>query len=156
MTTITKPVLAIEDKEWTQWLQVKTQKNLKEMPELKPLQAKLLSLGGDWVALQPEPDLEAILNKGQLIKGNVIFKPMAPHNCHGNCAQIWEKAPKIYKIVVGWALSADGIWRQHTWLLKDKTIIETTQPRTMYYGIIFEDKEALKFWVAESLNLRCL
>jgi hypothetical protein len=137
---------ATQDKEWVKWAQTKTEKTLKTMPELKPLQDRLLTFGGDWVALQPEPDLTDLLNKGQLIKGNVILKPMAPCQCHRNCAKIWDKNPKNYKIATGWALSADGIWRQHTWILKGKAVIETTEPRTMYYGIILEDKEANNFW----------
>jgi hypothetical protein len=137
---------AIEDPEWAKWAQTKTKKNLETMPELKPLQNRLLSLGGDWVALQPECNLEDLLNKGQLFKGKVIFKRMAPCNCHGNCAQLWDKNPKTCRIATGWALSVDGIWREHTWLLKGKTIIETTQPRTMYYGVELEGIEAINFW----------
>jgi len=116
------------------------------MPELKRLQDILLSLGGDWVALQPEPDFKDLLNKGQLIKGKVIFKPMAPCQCHSNCAQIWDKNPKTCRIATGWALSTDGIWRQHTWILKGKAVIETTELRTLYYGIVLADEEANNFW----------
>jgi hypothetical protein len=137
---------AIEDPEWAKWAQTKTEKTLEKMPELKALQDKLLHIGGDWVALQPEPDLEALLKKGQLAKGNLIFKPMAPCKCHSNCAQFWDKHSKTCRIATGWALGSDGIWRQHTWILKGKTIIETTEPRTLYYGIILRDEEANSFW----------
>ncbi len=137
---------AIDDPEWAKWAHTKTEKTLETMPELKPLQDRLLFFGGDWVALQPEPDLEALLNKGQLIKGKVIFKPMAKCRCHSNCAQIWDKHPKTCKIATGWVLSTDGIWRQHTWILKNEAIIETTEPRTSYYGIVLRDEEANRFW----------
>ena len=146
MAGILKVAKTLNDPEWADWAIIKTEKNIKTMPELKPLQDKLLSLGGDWVALEPECVLDALLNKGQLIKGRILFKRMASHNCHGNCAQLWEKNSKIYKIATGWALSADGIWRQHTWLLKGKLIIETTEPRTLYYGIVLGDEEANNFW----------
>ena len=152
LAKLAKPTRAIEDPEWAKWAQSKTEKNLETMPELKPLQDKLLSLGGDWAALQPEPDLKALLNKGQLVKGKVIFKPMAPCQCHSNCAQFWDKNPKTCRIATGWALSNDGIWRQHTWLLKGKAVIETTEPRTLYYGIVLGDEEANSFWWAESLT----
>jgi len=48
--------------------------------------------------------------------------------------------------VTGWALSNDGIWRQHTWLLKGKAIVETTSPREKYYGFVLTDEEANQFW----------
>jgi hypothetical protein len=141
-----KFTLAKDDLEWVEWAKLKTEKTLKAMPELKLLQDKLLALGGDWVALQPEPDLNSLLNEGQLIKGKVVLKRMTPCKCHSNCAQIWDKNPKTFRIATGWALSQDGIWRQHTWLLKEKTVIETTEPKTMYYGIILDDEEANDFW----------
>jgi hypothetical protein len=143
---LAKPTRAIEDPEWAKWAQTKTEKNLETMPELKPLQDRLLSFGGDWAALQPEPDLKALLNKGQLVKGKVIFKPMAPCQCHSNCAQFWDEHSKTCRIATGWALSTDGIWRQHTWILKGKAVIETTEPRTLYYGIVLGDEEANSFW----------
>jgi hypothetical protein len=143
---LANPTRAIEDQEWAKWAQAKTEKNLEMMPELRPLQDRLLTLGGDWVALQPEPDLKTLLNKGQLVKHKVIFKPMASCRCHSNCAKFWDKHPKTYRIATGWALGADGIWRQHTWLIKEKTIIETTKPRTLYFGIILGAEESNRFW----------
>ncbi len=137
---------AKRDLKWIKWAQIKTEKTIETMPELKPLQDRLLSLGGDWVALQYEPDVEALLSEGQLVEGKIIFKPMVPCQCHSNCAQFWDKHPKTCKIGTGWALSTDGIWRQHTWILRGKTVIETTQPRTKYYGIILENEEANLFW----------
>ena len=136
---------AMEDPEWVEWAKVKEKKNLEQWPELKPLQDKLLLLGGDWVALEPECDAEALLNKGRLFKGRITFKRMASHNCHGNCAQLWINKPDTYKIATGWALSNDGIWRQHSWLLKRNAIIETTEPRAMYYGIVLDFEAAANF-----------
>ena len=138
---------AIDDPEWVEWAKVKEKKNLEQWPELKPLQDKLLSLGGDWVALEPECDLMAILNRGQLFKGRVIFKKMAPHDCHRNCCKVWAERPRIYNIATGWALSDDGVWRQHTWITKGRAIIETNEPRSLYYGFEMEREEALRFWM---------
>ena len=137
---------AIDDPEWVEWAKNKEKQNLLLMPELKPLQDRLLSLGGDWVALEPEFDLESLLEKGRLFKGKIILKRMSPLNCHRNCCELWEKNPRTSKIASGWALSIDGIWRQHTWLLKDKAIIETTEARTMYYGVVLSDRQATNFW----------
>ena len=73
---------------------------------------------------------------------------MENSRCHSNCAHIWNCKPKEYKIVTGWALSDDGIWRQHTWLLRSKAIVETTSPREKYYGFVLTDEEANQFWWA--------
>jgi hypothetical protein len=116
------------------------------MPELKPLHDKLLSFGGNFVALEPECDFEKLIKEGQLIKGKVIFKPMEKRKCHSNCANLWHENPKIYQIATGWALSNRSVWLQHTCPLKGKNIIETTVPMTIYYGIILNDFTAYSFW----------
>jgi hypothetical protein len=141
---------AIDDPEWTAWAQKKSKENLRAMPELKPLQNKLLSLGGDWVSLQPEPDRDKLLKEGKVMEGNVQLMKREVSRCHANCAALWNTYPDVFKIATGWALSDDGIWRQHTWLLRtsDKTIIETTESRTKYFGIILNDAEANNFWWA--------
>jgi len=136
---------AMADQEWAKWAKAKTEKNLKEMPEL--LNDRLLSLGGDWVALQPEPDLELLLKEGQLFNGKVFVKSMAVCQCHKNCAKLWGDNPKTYNIATGWALSADGIWRQHTWLLKKTVILETTSPQVAYYGYVLDERTANNFWL---------
>ena len=139
---------AIEDPEWAKWAEKKTRENLKNMPEMRSLQERLLEVGGDWVALQPEPDLDKILKRGQLFKFHFVLQKMESSRCHSNCAHLWDRKPKEYKIVTGWALSDDGIWRQHTWLLKGKAIVETTSPREKYYGFVLTDEEANQFWWA--------
>ena len=136
---------AIEDPKWAKWAEKKTRENLKNMPEMRPLQERLLEVGGDWVALQPEPDLDKILKRGQLFVGQVVLQKMENSRCHSNCAHLWDSKSKEYKIVTGWALSDDGIWRQHTWLLKGKAIVETTSTREKYYGFVFTDEEANQF-----------
>ena len=65
---------ALDDPEWAELAIAKEKKNHEQMPELKPLEDRLLSLGGDWVALEPECDLMAILNRGRIFKGRIIFK----------------------------------------------------------------------------------
>ncbi|XHH08864.1 MAG: hypothetical protein ACFCUE_15065 [Candidatus Bathyarchaeia archaeon] len=137
----------MDDPEWVNWAHAKTEKVLKELPELGLLNDRLLSLGGDWVALQPEPDLEMLLEKGQLFKGKVVMKPMTACKCHRNCAKIWGDNLKTYRIATGWALSDDGIWRQHTWLMKNAFIVETTSVRILYYGVVLDVIAANSFWL---------
>jgi hypothetical protein len=61
--------------------------------------------------------------------------------------QLWDEKPKTYKIATGWALSTDGIWRQHTWLLKKTGIFETTSYRLLYYGYALDEIAANNFWL---------
>jgi hypothetical protein len=65
---------AIEDPEWAKWAEKKTRENLKNMPEMRPLQERLLDVGGDWVALQLEPDVDKILKRGQLFEVKLYFR----------------------------------------------------------------------------------
>jgi hypothetical protein len=115
-----------------------------------PLQDKLLSFGGDWVALVPECDLKTLMEKGQLFKDKIILKKMHPDKSHINSAQLWLTNPETYQIATGWALCNDGMWDQHTWLLKGKNIIETTKPMKMYFGIILDNLSAFIFWCANT------
>lgn len=138
---------AIDDPEWVNWATAREERVLKELPELSLLKDRLISMGGDWVALQPEPDLPMLIEKGQLFKEKVVIKPMAAGQCHKNCAKIWGEKPKTYRIATGWALSEDGIWRQHTWLMKNASIVETTSYRILYYGVVLDAITANSFWL---------
>lgn len=111
---------------------------------LKPI---ILSHGGCEVCLPAiEEDLDNIINYGQLWD-NVTVKMMKgePCHCHSNAANLWYTNRDSWKnkgfaviICTGYALSKDGIWRQHSWLVQAKArvnvIVETTEPRIAYYG----------------------
>lgn len=145
---------AIDDPKWVEWAKKKTKENLKAMPELKPLQDKLLVVGGDWVSLQPEPDRAKLLKEGKVMDAPVQMMKRDQSRCHSNCAKLWDQYPGAFKIATGWALSADGIWRQHSWLLRqDDTIIETTEPRVKYFGVLLNDEEANAFWWQQAVNI---
>ena len=76
-----------------------------------------------------------------------------PGYCHHNTAAMFSKReawrfgdrtdlPKI-KIVTGWALSDDGIWRSHSWSIqKDGAVVETTCPRIGYFGVVLNAEES--------------
>lgn len=119
---------------------------LKSQPELKALRKKLLLMGGDSVVLMFEPDLRDILTRGVLFDNYPIkLREMRSSRCHSNVATLWDKNKSV-KIVTGWALSDDGLWRQHSWALRNKTIIETTETRLKYFGYTLTDAEAEQFW----------
>jgi len=137
---------AVENVEWKKWMDSRNAEHLAECPELKQLQDKLMSVGGDIVCLQKEPDLEMLLARGIVTEGKTVLKKMTPCHCHANVATLWSRFEPKVKIVTGWGLSEDGIWRQHTWALRGTTILETTEARTKYFGVILTPEEANKFW----------
>lgn len=104
------------------------------------LKKRLLDFAGDAVCLPAyEPDLENILEYGQFWLGyNAERKPGENCHCHSNSARLWEVNRDKTVICTGYALSADGMWRQHSWLIHTKPrsnrVVETTRPRILYYG----------------------
>lgn len=121
------------------------------MPELR---SRLLALGGEEVCLPTfEEDLLKILERGQLWFGNrTLLKRGKPSRCHENSSILWSKDQEKLALCTGYALSEDGMWRQHSWLVKISPkynkIIETTVPRIAYYGFVMDDKEAKEFYYA--------
>lgn len=117
------------------------------MEPLQLLEAKLLPLGGERVVwLGFDEDLDKILERGRVFAGEgATVEQGAPSQCHSNVARLWDEDSNA--ICTGYALSDDGLWRQHSWLLaSDGTIVETTEPRTLYFGFVLEGDEASDFF----------
>src|ERR1700729_4074230 len=101
---------------------------------LKPLEEKLLKLGGSFALIVPnEPDHEKLITSGETLIGKdaKLVKGEKSH-CHQNVARRFLKDTKHVKVMTGYALSDDGIWRSHSWALKGNQILETTEPRVQY------------------------
>jgi hypothetical protein len=49
------------------------------------------------------------------------------------------------RLASGHALSTDGLWRQHSWgvVAEDGRIVETTERRVCYYGIVLSNAETV-------------
>lgn len=121
------------------------------------LRDSLLEFGGCEAVLPVvEPDIESLLSRGQLWDNTEIkFKEMAASRCHQNASLIWLKNKdkqdgKSLKILcTGYALSEDGFWRQHSWIIevtnRGSKIIETTEPRVAYFGFGFTYEESEMF-----------
>lgn len=117
-----------------------------EYNELIPLRQKLLSISGDEVVPSKEPDLDKMSNRGKVIKPhNVIYMDGRSNHCHENSAYLYRDNPSVTEIGTGWALSDDGLWRQHSWAMRGSELVETTVKRTKYYGVLLSDKEAEEF-----------
>jgi len=79
---------------------------------------------------------EKIILTGKLLTNTVKLFPIETSQCHDNC-EILLACKKINHIYTGYALSPDGLWRYHSWGIdKNNTIIETTEPRLLYFGSI--------------------
>ena len=67
---------------------------------------------------------------------------MAVNRCHFNAAKRFL-TNQADKVVSGFALS-EGLWRSHTGVLNSQgRIIETTEPRKVYFGAVLVPKEIL-------------
>lgn len=108
----------------------------------------ILVQGGKYV-LWPacEEDAPEILHRGEYFDGeNAIKVRGKPSQCHRNSADMWVRHPDDYTIATGYALSDDGLWRQHTWLIRnDGAVIETTVRRIGYYGFRLSTSESWFF-----------
>lgn len=115
----------------------------KEMPIVTKLETKLLKLGGDRLAMGHPclfDNAKDLLDKGKLIEfKSKQLMPMEKAQCHNN-SRMLSMLRKGCVHYTGWALSDDGCWRQHSWVLENDThLIETTTEREIYFGYI--DKE---------------
>jgi hypothetical protein len=114
------------------------------------LNEKLVAIGGDLLVLLPagwgpppefqQPWIRWQSDSGQLIDVPITIKRKTKSGCHQNVATIWRrKQYGIAAIGSSYALSDDGLWRDHTWgILHDGGILETTMPRKRYFGLIHD------------------
>jgi hypothetical protein len=121
-------------------------------PRWQVLADRLLAVGGELLAVVPEPDLGELIEHGRVwaIDGLVVELGERAR-CHHNAARRWLDDADI-RWVTGWALSDDDVWRQHSWLVDgDETITETTEARTAYFGFVLTDMQAAR--AARSLGV---
>ena len=125
-------------------------------PKLLQLEQRLLSFGGNSVCLPgEEEDLENIMRYGQLWYGKTVkMKKGRPSRCHSNSAELYSAnrdalTDSRLMICTGYALSEDGMWRQHSWLAwikaRSVTLVETTVPRVAYFGFCMTGEQCEEF-----------
>lgn len=141
-------------KEQVKYLEAQFGALVVEQPVWKQFREILLGWGGKLVCAQYEEDMGKLLSCGVGIKWRPRHDKVQlgePSRCHANAARLWEDDPDNISIMTGWALSKDGIWRQHTWVItcemppKTGRIIETTEKRLVYFGYRMTKKEAERF-----------
>jgi hypothetical protein len=111
------------------------------------LKKTLLDIGG-WAAVIPniEPDLPKILKRGRRFPGRSKTMRGEPSRCHSNSAACWDENRELCKICTGYALSQDGVWRQHSWIYTNNdVVVETTEKRVQYFGYIMTIEECELF-----------
>jgi hypothetical protein len=104
---------------------------------------------------EDDPNMERIIQKGQLMNLPVVMKagPLDQRvrrpdgMCHYNSSLMWlAQREGIRAIGTGYALSDDGLWRQHSWAICADHILETTEcSRGKYFGLRLEAGAAEDF-----------
>lgn len=156
------------DPEWQAWIdQTWWGRNYKGAlddeidPRMFALRDRLLSFGGAEVSMPiHDEDIADILEHGQLWWGDrAQYMKGRPSRCHENSALLYSankarnhpESPYHMNITIatGYALSKDGLWRQHSWCLKrtarSVAVVETTVKRLLYYGIAMTEEKAEQF-----------
>lgn len=117
---------------------------------LEQLSSGLLAFGGHFAILQEtDRSAEIILSRGQLWGQTDEIIPGPPSRCHENCCELWEVQQGRLVLATGYALSEDGLWRQHSWCVRPTAqggkVVETTEPRLAYFGYVLTLSETVEF-----------
>lgn len=129
-----------------QYLHERMKEAIAGQPALNNLYGRLLEVGGKAVAARYEEDAEKLLERGVEMSPKGLRMMVGDRSaCHANAARLHETNPKQVKIVTGYALSSDQVWRQHTWGLWGKRVVETTEKRTAYFGFVLTPEETANF-----------
>ena len=119
----------------------------------KQLSSVLLKFGGrDVIFPTYEEDCHNIYKYGQLWYGDKVeLVRMALNQCHRNSCDLWysNKDDFDIKIATGYALTKEGYWIQHSWLVKKRPrsvrVIETTVKMLAYFGYVMTDEQCMEF-----------
>jgi hypothetical protein len=114
------------------------------------LKQKILGIAGIAVILVFDPYEIRKLNgkRAKVWRGyRAQMIPMERNACHWNAVELWKKDAGKFTVCTGYALSRDGLWRQHSWCINNATgrIVETTESRVLYFGFEMTRKEIQKF-----------
>jgi hypothetical protein len=132
-------------------------------PTYGELRSKLLGIGGLEVVLPRYDELSEpqrsrqryetgrIIQDGQTWPGDEArSEPMEESSCHVNTAILFKRGGG--SIASGFALSEDGLWREHSWIVeggKRDALVETTVLRLLYHGYLLSAEEQGWFVTSE-------
>lgn len=96
-----------------------------------------------------DEDAVKALSRGQFFYGSSYMRKGQPSQCHANSAYLWDANRGYCSIATGYALSEDGLWRCHSWVVQPRSrtmrIWETTVKRVAYFGFVMNDTECQEF-----------
>ena len=134
---------AVIDNQRKEFLSNRLREAIAKQPQLEQLNTLLLGLGGEFLVPRPDDYVLFLLEHGFLTAGPITMHKMAPSSCHHNVAILWkERQHGMVAIATGYALSDDGLWRQHSWGILRNGVLETTEPRSKYFGFVLQGREA--------------
>lgn len=116
------------------------------------LRAKLLEYGGHDVEKTTRGRLMSrrLLAHGEWWNGSSRFRLLKRDgDVHWNAATLHHTHMHHAHWIYGYALTADDVWREHSWLVRVReratryTLVETTSSlRRAYYGMIMQERGA--------------
>lgn len=95
--------------------------------------------------------LEKLINTGKFYGKTDKQINGRPSSCHENSSNYYTQKKNEGNwndnlfICTWYALSDDLLWREHTWIIENGKILETTVERLAYYWICLEGKELEDF-----------
>jgi hypothetical protein len=98
-----------------------------------------------------EWDLVQLLARGEVFTGPAEMREGEPGQAHANVARLWADHQAEFAIATGYALSEDGLWRQHSFAVRKQPkpnqppLVETTVPRVLYFGYTLTQEESERF-----------
>lgn len=99
--------------------------------------------------MKPDALIGLLLEEGSLVEGRSAQLVEGDRsNCHVNAARLW-RSKRCDGIGTGYALSEDGLWREHSWGASNGEVVETTTRRILYFGVLMSDERAAWFadWI---------
>lgn len=119
----------------------------------KKLEKKLLSIGGYEVVFTDDcelHELKKILSRGQFLDGRKFKKTQGEAGrCHENSILGWSANKDKAIMMSGYALSDNGYWVHHSWLInvkRNSEPLETTPiKRYAYFGYALNLSESNEF-----------
>ncbi len=114
------------------------------------LRGHLLAAGGEDVV----PGVRNIASVRELLAGAKMITPgsvtvarVARRSVLENSLVVWLENNGQGTVCRGYALSGDGLWREHTWLQEDGRIVDATAAHLAYFGTQLGTTEAAAMYL---------
>jgi len=103
---------------------------------------------------RPDPLIDMITEQGVPVTAEEVVQRAGERSeCHANVVRLWRQG-EATAIGTGYALSDDGLWREHSWAWDaDGRLLETSVSRVRYFGVRLDGPEADWFasWIVPDI-----